>query len=405
MPGPGLETFDEAEVDAVLAVLRERKLSRYRFDEGSTREAPSFTYRFERDLEALSGARHCLGLNSCTSALLAGMWALGIGPGDEVIVPGYTFVAPMAAVGYCGATIVLADIDDSLTLDPASVAARITPKTRAIVAVHMLGAPCDLDPLLELARRHGLVLIEDCAQAGGGAYRGRTLGTHGVFGAYSLNIFKTFTAGDGGVLLTNDEALYKRAFAIHDHGAAPFRLGVTDNDGLFGLNLRMHELTGAVAWAQLKKLSSNISRLRALKTLFRDSIGDLRGAAVPASVTDPEGDCATVLPYIFREVSTAVRVAAALGTHTLDRSGKHNYANIPQLAGPSVPRAIARGSDVPNVFRRGDLRKTDDILMRTVALSVGVSDSYLGTNFGISINSDPETVTRAATRFRSAVEA
>lgn len=405
MPGPGLETFDEAEEQALLTALRERKLSRYRFDEESTRESPSFTYRFERDLESLSGARHCLGMNSCTSALLAGMWALGIGPGDEVIVPGYTFVAPMAAVGYCGATIVLADIDETLTLNPVSVAARITPKTRAILAVHMLGSPCDLDPLLELARKHGLLLIEDCAQAGGGAYRGRMLGTHGVFGAYSLNVFKTFTAGDGGVFLTNDRELYRRAFAIHDHGAAPFRMGVTDNNGLFGLNLRMHELTGALAWAQLKKLPANINRLRALKAAFRDAIGDLRGEAAPARVSDPEGDCATVLPYIFRDAATAARVAALVGTQTLDRSGKHNYANISQLAGASVPRAIAEGRDAPRAFRRGDLLQTDDILARTVALSVGVRDSYLGTAFGISIKSDAEAIAGAAARFRSAVEA
>src|SRR5690348_5233122 len=119
MPGPGLDTFDDAEEEAVVAALRERKLSRYRFDEASTASSPSFTYRFERDLEALSGARYCLGLNSCTSALLVGMWSLGLGPGDEVIVPSYTLVSPMAAVGYCGASIIPADIDESLTLDPA----------------------------------------------------------------------------------------------------------------------------------------------------------------------------------------------------------------------------------------------------------------------------------------------
>jgi dTDP-4-amino-4,6-dideoxygalactose transaminase len=207
------------------------------------------------------------------------------------------------------------------------------------------------------------------------------------------------------VLLTNDERLYRRTFAIHDHGAAPFRMGVADNDGLFGLNLRMHELTGAPAWAQLKKLPANLKRLRTLKTAFRAAIGDLGGAATPARVSDPDGDCATVLPYIFQDATAAARAAAAIGTRTLDRSGKHNYANIPQLAGPSVPRAISDGREYLKGFKPGDLRQTDDILARTVALSVGVSDSYLGANYGVSIHADAQAVAEAAEQFRCAVEA
>lgn len=128
---------EEAEV---LAVLRSRELSRYRFDDPDGVSAPSKVFRFEQELAGLTGSRHCLGTNSCTSALLVGLLAAGVGPGDEVILPGYTFIAPIAAVAHTGAQPVLAEIDDSLLLDPADVAARITPRTKAVVAVHMLGA-------------------------------------------------------------------------------------------------------------------------------------------------------------------------------------------------------------------------------------------------------------------------
>jgi dTDP-4-amino-4,6-dideoxygalactose transaminase len=196
---------------------------------------------FERACESLMKVKHCLALNSCTSALLAGLSGLGIGPGDEVIVPGYTFIASIAAVTYARAIPVLAEIDESLTLDPQDVERKIGPRTRAMIAVHMLGAPCDMDALREIAARHKLFLIEDVAQACGGSYKGAPLGSSGDFGAFSLNIFKTITAGDGGLFTTGSTPLYERAFAFHDHGSKPLRLGLADADSMLGLNLRMNE--------------------------------------------------------------------------------------------------------------------------------------------------------------------
>jgi dTDP-4-amino-4,6-dideoxygalactose transaminase len=396
MAGPGLAWFGAEEQDLVLEVLQSRELSRYRFDDDGSSE-PSKVYQFEREFETLLSTPFCLGTNSCTSALFSGLLAAGIGPGDEVIVPGYTFIAPMAAIAYCGAVPVLAEIDASLTLDPDDVTARLTDRSKALIAVHMLGAPCDLDRLSAIADRHGLMLIEDCAQAGGGSFRGRSLGTAGQFGAFSLNVFKTFTAGDGGVLATSDEELYKRAFAIHDHGSAPFRHGVTDGPALFGLNLRMHEITGALALAQVRKLPAILSRLRQLKASFRNAIGDLPGVTERA-LNDPDGECATVLAYVFDSSEHARRAAVALGTITLDQSGKHNYAKMPQLQQLS---ADGRGRR----YRAGALPRTDDLLTRTIALSVGVLDSYLGTSFGINIDSTPEDIKRKAESFRTAATA
>lgn len=407
MAGPGLSRLGPEEEAEVLEVLRSRQLSRYRFDDPAGVASPSKVFRFERAFAAMTGARNCLGTNSCTSALYVGLLAAGIGPGDEVIVPGYTFIAPIAAVAHAGAEPVLAEIDDSLLIDPADVAARITPRTKAVIAVHMLGAPCDLDALAQVTERHGLLLIEDCAQAGGGSFRGRSLGTVGDFGAFSLNVFKTFTAGDGGMLLTDDDDLYQTAFALHDHGSAPLRSGVTDGPALFGLNLRMHELTGAVALAQLDKLPSTLSTLRANRDRLAAAIASLPDA-VPRRMHDSEGECATVLAYTFASAALASAVASRFGTITLDRSGKHNYANMAPLQA-SGPAGAASGRRRPanassrRAYPPGSLPRTDDLLRRTVAISVGVVDSYLGTAAGIDVTADDAAIEATALRFRAAV--
>jgi dTDP-4-amino-4,6-dideoxygalactose transaminase len=405
MAGPGLEMLGSEEIAEVVEALQSRQLSRYRFDDDGS-AAPSKVFLFERALEEMTKARHCLGMNSCTSALLVGLWAAGLGPGAEVIVPGYTFVASIAAIAYTGATPVLAEIDESLNIDPEDVRRKITPRTRAVMGVHMMGSPCDMDGLLAVADEHGLLLIEDCAQAGGGFYRGRALGTFGAFGAFSLNVFKTFTAGDGGVLLTNDTELYKRAFAIHDHGARPNRVGVADDSSVLGLNFRMHELTGAVAGAQLRKLPAILARLRENKSKLRAAIGPVPRAS-ERRLYDAEGECATVLAYTFEKAETARAVADNLGTITLAASGKHNYANIPQLAHRVLPVGInAFGQETARTggrYEPGTLPRTEDLLARTVALSVGVVDSYLGTARGINIHSDEEEIVSAAETFRRAV--
>lgn len=401
MPGPGLDLMGLEELREVEEVLSTRQMSRYRFADDVA--LPSKVYRFERELETLTGAKHCLGMNSCTTALLAGLWAAGIGPGDEVIVPAYTFVAPIAAVAFTGATPILAEIDEGLTIDPHDVRRRITPRTRAVLAVHMLGTPCNLAELRAVIAEHGLQLFEDCAQAGGGNYQGRALGTYGTFGAFSLNVFKTFTAGDGGVLLTNDTDVYNRAFALHDHGARPDRLGVADTESYLGLNFRMHELTGAVALAQVRKLPGILQRMRTNKAKLLNAIGDVPHARERV-LHDASGECATVAAFTFDTAERATAVASRLGTITLSGSGKHNYANIPQLAAMPLPRGIGVDRRPGAAVAPGAFPQTDYLLARTVALSVGVSDSYLGTAFGIDIHSSDDDISAAARTFRAAID-
>ncbi|MGH3697359.1 MAG: DegT/DnrJ/EryC1/StrS family aminotransferase [Pseudonocardiaceae bacterium] len=407
MAGPGYSFLGEEEAALVQRVLAGWQLSRYRFDEPDSAEQ-SMVFSLEREFEQRMGARHCIAVNSGTSALLASLAALGVGPGDEVIVPGYTFIATIAAVVHRGAIPVLAEIDDSLTLDPEDVLRRITPSTKAIIAVHMLGVPCAMDELRTIADDHGLVLVEDVAQACGARYRNRSLGTIGDAGAFSLNPFKIITAGDGGLITCNDDQVYERAFAFHDHGFKPFRQGVVDADSLFGMNLRMHELSGAVALGQLRKIDDILATLRRQKTMFSDAIGDLPGVA-RRRLNDADGECCSLLVLRFASVEASAAVAARLGTSTLIDSGRHYYGNMPQLLGrrmPTTSECPFSCAAHPTAYRYEPhmLPRTDDLLARSIALSVGVVDGYLGSGFGIGPSSSPDDIAAAAGALHSAVE-
>ncbi len=356
-------------------------------------------------MEERLGVAHVMGTNSGTSALLAALTALEIGPGDEVLVPGYTFIASIAAVAHSGAVPVLCEIDDTLTLDVGDLHQRLTPRTKAVLAVHMLGAPCAMDGIEDFCQKHGLALIEDCAQACGASFHGRPVGSIGDAGAFSLNMFKTITAGDGGALSCRSETLFRRAFAFHDHGVRPFRQGVAEDDTMLGLNFRMHELTGAVAAAQVLKLDIILDACRNKKRLLAEAIGSVAGVRRP--LTDPNGECATVLVYLCDTSSVAAKVASDLDIRRLSDSGKHVYSNMPQLLGQRMP--INRGppfmsNEFPfkRSYRRGMLPRTDELLSRSVVFSVGVSDSYLGTGYGIGPCSEEEEILRIGKRIQQA---
>ena len=210
--GPGYYYIGEEEKNAVCSAIERKELSRY------LHSGLSYVDKFEKQVCQHLEIKHCLGMNSCTSALYSGIKFSGIEPGDEVLVAGYTFVATIAAIVLNGAVPVFTNIDSSFSIDPKDIEKRITTKTKAIIAVHMLGNPCDMGNLYKLCQKYDLILIEDVAQAFGGTYHGKSLGTIGLFGAFSLNGFKIITAGDGGFLITNNDKLYQKVFAFHDHG-------------------------------------------------------------------------------------------------------------------------------------------------------------------------------------------
>jgi dTDP-4-amino-4,6-dideoxygalactose transaminase len=400
MPGPGNDLIDEAEVEAVTRVLRSGYLGRYGPDDDPAFGAEVLT--LEQSVGALVGVRHALGVNSGTSALWILMSALGIGPGDEVIVPGFTFVASMSSIIYAGAKPVLAEIDETFNLDPRDVEARITSKTKAILAVHMLGAPCDLDALCDIAQRHGLLLIEDACQGFGGSYQGRKLGSIGVGGAFSFNIYKTITCGDGGMLVTDTDDLYERCFALHDQGHLPLRRGVEVGQRPFlGLNLRMIELSAAVLNVQLTRLDRILATLRANKATLRAAIETTPGVCF-RRLADPAGDVATHLVVTLPNSAVAAAVATDLGTKTLSNSGWHVYSNMEHLRSRRIVSGFA-SSVADYVAEPGLLPATDALLARSITIGIGVVDAGIGSAFGLNIRSDAADIEKVADRFTAAV--
>jgi dTDP-4-amino-4,6-dideoxygalactose transaminase len=401
VPGPGNDLIDDLEVEAVARVLRSGYLGRYGPDDDPSFGAEVLT--LENSVAELVGVRHAVAVNSGTSAIWILLSSLGIGPGDEVIVPGFTFVASMSAIVYAGATPVLAEIDDTYNLDARDVEARITGKTKAILAVHMLGAPCNLDALCDVANRHGLMLIEDACQGFGGSYRGRRLGSIGVGGAFSFNIYKTITCGDGGMLVTDSPDVYERSFALHDQGHLPLRRGVEVGQRPFlGLNLRMIELAGAVLNVQLGRLDQILTTLRTNKAALRSAIETVPGVHF-RRLADAEGDAATHLVVALPDAASAAAIAADLGTKTLADSGWHVYSNMEHLRSRRIVSGFAR-SVAEYVAEPGSLPVTDALLARSITLGVGVVDAGIGSAFGINIRSTPSDIEQVADRFRAAVE-
>ncbi len=395
MPGPGAYWMGREEMDAVMEVMRGGHLFRY----GSETD-PRFLHRaatLEQEFAAYCGTAHALATTSGTASLVAALAALQLEPGDEVIVPAYTFVACYSTCLFLGLVPVLAEIDESLTLDPADIEHRITPRTRAIMPVHMLGNPCAMDPIMAIARRHGLRVIEDCCQAAGASYHGRKVGTIGDIGTFSLNVFKTINSGDGGLIVTQDRALYEAAFGMHDQGHKPLRFGVeVGARSVLGLNFRINEMTAAVGLAQLRKLDRIVATLRAKRSRFKALIAGAPGFRF-RTLNDPDGDCATLCTVLFETREQAAKVTSVLGQKTVDRSGWHVYANMEHV--------LRHLQSLGRPHRPGSYPRTDDILARAMNLSVGVVDGGLGAGWGINIDSTDEEIEAAAKRFVAVCEA
>jgi 8-amino-3,8-dideoxy-alpha-D-manno-octulosonate transaminase len=293
---PGGMEIGEAEKKQVMEVLDRKYLFRYYGPE----QYPSKVGEFEQKFAARMGSKYCLAVNSCTSALISALVACGVGPGDEVIVTGYTFFASCASIVAAKAIPVIAEVDETLTIDPDDIEKKITPSTKALLIVHMRGVPCDMDRIMPIARKHGLKVIEDVAQACGGSYKGKMLGTFGDCGCFSFQYHKIITAGEGGAVITDDPILYDRCMGYHDTAACwrPDRFAKQRYEGeLFcGVNFRMSELTGAVMLAQLDKLDPLVDRMRVLQKRIIAGIRNVPNIKI-RPVYDPEGDVAVCLMF------------------------------------------------------------------------------------------------------------
>jgi dTDP-4-amino-4,6-dideoxygalactose transaminase len=389
MPGPGAYWFGKEEMEAVIEVMNGGYLFRY----GSEND-PKFLHKvstLEKDFARYCEVKFALATSSGTSSLLASALALGLKPGDEIIVPAYTFVASYTSVIFAGLIPVLAEIDESLTLNADDIEHRITPHTKAIMPVHMLGNPCDMDKIMAVAKKHNLLVLEDCCQAAGASYIGKKVGSIGNIGAFSLNIFKTINSGDGGLVVTNDETLYETAFGVHDQGHKPMRFGVeVGTRNVLGLNFRMNEITAAVGIAQLNKIDRILDTLRHKRSMLKSLISKAGGFQF-RTLNDPVGDCATVCTVIFDTKEKASEVSKTLGSKTVDQSGWHVYANMEHV--------LNHLKKVGQPHTKGSYPITDDILSRAMNISIGVVDSGLGCGWGININSSDAEIEAVAKQF------
>jgi dTDP-4-amino-4,6-dideoxygalactose transaminase len=307
----------QEEIDAVTKVLQSQSLFRFFKD-----RAHSPVAQFEDLFAEKTGAQYVLAVNSGTSALIAGLIGIGVSQGDEVLVPAYTYIATAASVLAVGAIPVIVEVDGALTMDPQDIAKKITPRTRAIIPVHMRGVACDMEPIMAIARQHKLRVLEDCAQANGGFYKGKSLGTWGDAGEFSLQHFKIITAGEGGVVVTNDRSVYERVAIYHDSAYTFWMEGAVKSQrpaefeewrkGCFlGENYRQSELHGAVAFEQLKKRDGILARTRQIKKRMWEACEQLPGITMETS-HDREGDCGINLVIFAENGDEAQRIAKTL---------------------------------------------------------------------------------------------
>ena len=313
---PGFELFGKAEKKEVQDVLDSGILMRYGFD--SMRQGHWKAKELEKEIESKFNVQYAQLVSSGTSAVSLALASAGIGAGDEVIMPCFTFVASFEAIIMLGAIPVIVDIDDTLTLDILSVQNAITPKTKAIMPVHMCGSMADLDPLIKICSAHNLILIEDACQAIGGSYNGKALGTLGDLGCFSFDFVKTVTCGEGGVVITNNNDLYTNADLFSDHGHN--HLGTdrgAETHPYLGYNFRISELNAAVGLAQFRRLDDFISIQKKHYKIIRKELENIDGLTF-RSVPKGGVESYAFLNFFLNDLDTARKVNSAFKSNGID---------------------------------------------------------------------------------------
>ncbi len=298
----------DEELSAIKELFGRKKL--YRYSSQYETECDAFEKEFSRHLNV----SHSILLSSGTNALIAALKVCGIKPGDEVLIPTYTFVATATAVLHVGAVPILVNVDSSLSLSIQDAASKVTDKTRAIIVVHMDGLAADLSGASELATKYGLSLIEDVAQAIGGSHFGKRLGTVGQVGCFSLNENKIISCGEGGILVTHDRSKYEQAFCIHD-ASAQFNPSKKDFfqeiTPFLGGSMRVSEIQGTIMRVQLKRLEGILQNLRTRKSIYTQELRNLKSLTVLEGHC-AEGDCGTSLHLQFANPETSLKAAQSL---------------------------------------------------------------------------------------------
>ncbi|OQX17872.1 MAG: aminotransferase [Desulfobulbaceae bacterium A2] len=309
---PGYEVFGDKEREQILEVLETGVLFRYEF--GAERRGVYKVRDFEESFARYCGSRYAQAVTSGTAALKVALTALGVGAGDEVITQGFTFVATWEAILDCGAIPVFTEVDETLNMDPADLEGKITARTRVIIPVHMLGAPARIEEIKAVADRHNIPVLEDTAQAAGARLHGRHLGTFGVCGTFSFDPVKTITTGEGGMVITDDEDLWRNMSEYHDHGHDHvINPGGRGGEGrrFIGFNYRMMELQGAIGLAQLARLDEIVATQQRHKARLMQAAAAIPGVRF-RTLLDPAGDSATFFAFLLPDAERAQAVNQVL---------------------------------------------------------------------------------------------
>jgi len=371
----GPAAIGEEEVEAVAAVVRSQRLFRF------LDHANSHCTRLENLFCEMTGCAHALAVGGGTGSLIAALVGIGVGDGDEVIVPAYTYIASAAAVLICGAVPVIAEIDDSLTIDPEDIEKNITPRTKAIMPVHMRGIPCDMDRVMAVARQHDLLVIEDCAQACGASYKGKRVGSIGDVGCFSLQQFKVITAGEGGMVVTNRREVFERAAVRHDSAMCFWNPEDTSIEPFAGENFRMNEMEGSLGCVQFGRMEDILARTRALYKRIGDGVA---GCGVHLRTSpDPKGDLGITVVLRLDTGPQAKWFAEALRAEGIPAGSlydkgipdRHIFCYWEYVMDKRSSDAHGRPwtsplHDASRTYRRDMCPRTLDILGRTVTIAL-----------------------------------
>lgn len=303
---PGTELFGAEERKEIEDVLSTGVMFRYNHD--AQRNNIWKAKDFEAEAKKITGAKHALAVSNGSAAIMAALAASGIGTGDEVICPPFTYIATIEAILFLGGLPVFAEVDETLCLSADGIKAAITPKTKAVCLVHMCGGNANMDEIMAVVKEHNLILVEDAGQAFASSYKGTHTGLFGKAGAYSFDFFKIATAGEGGIFVTNDENTYKLAdsFCDHGHDHVGDKRGM-ENHPIIGFNFRISELHAAVGAAQTRKVPQILVTNRKHKKFMQNLLSKTEGIGF-AKLGDESGDSATFLNILLPSTEIAQRV-------------------------------------------------------------------------------------------------
>ena len=375
---PGFEIFGDEEKKEVADVLETGVLFRYGFE--GVRNGHFKALEFEKKLCDITGAQYSHLCSSGTAALCTALTACGIGAGDEVIIPGFTFVATFEAIINVGAIPVFSEIDETLCLNPDKLEDVITSKTRAVVPVHMCGAMARIDEIKIVCDKKGLILLEDACQSLGATYQGKALGTFGLSGCFSFDAVKTVTCGEGGGIITDDKTVYEKADQFADHGhdhlGGPDR--GADDHPIIGTNYRISELNAAVGLAQLNKLDLILSTQRKNKFAIKDAMADLPEVSF-RYIPDANGDSATFLSFFLPTQERARQIAKNLADNKIGcpywyDNNWHYYKKWHHLK--EMKRSARLSFELADNLRDYKnivLKESDNIMKRTISMQIMLS--------------------------------